>query len=106
MSRIGNLPISIPSGVDISTENDCVKVKGPKGELFQVLSESISLDISDAEVVVRPTTETRSSKAIQGGCTLYSYPDGSSCWPSWFMISGPDEDGAESAFPLVCLRTN
>ena len=66
MSRIGNLPISIPSGVDISTENDCVKVKGPKGELFQVLSESISLDISDAEVVVRPTTETRSSKAIQG----------------------------------------
>jgi large subunit ribosomal protein L6 len=66
MSRIGNLPVPIPAGVDITTDNDCVKVKGPKGELFQTLSDSISLNISDAEVVVKPTTDSRNSKAVQG----------------------------------------
>ena len=37
MSRIGNLPIDIPTGVEISSENGEVKVKGPKGELAQTL---------------------------------------------------------------------
>jgi large subunit ribosomal protein L6 len=35
MSRIGNKPVAIPSGVTVSVEGNTVKVKGPKGELSQ-----------------------------------------------------------------------
>jgi len=66
MSRIGNLPIAIPSGVEVSSENEVVKVKGPKGELEQILHESISLDISDDQILIKPIDSTRGSKAIQG----------------------------------------
>jgi len=66
MSRIGNLPISIPTGVEVTSENEVVKVKGPKGELEQILHESISLDISDDQILIKPIDSTRGSKAIQG----------------------------------------
>ena len=38
MSRIGRLPIAIPSGVDVQIESGLVRVKGPKGELSQTVS--------------------------------------------------------------------
>ncbi|MDG1172983.1 MAG: 50S ribosomal protein L6, partial [Opitutales bacterium] len=66
MSRIGNLPIGIPSGVLVTADEELVKVKGPKGELLQNLSESIMLDISDKEILVKPKTNDRNSRAIQG----------------------------------------
>jgi len=66
MSRIGNLPITIPIGVEVTSENEVVKVKGPKGELEQILHESISLDISDDQILIKPIDSTRGSKAIQG----------------------------------------
>ena len=66
MSRIGNLPIDIPTGVEISSENGEVKVKGPKGELTQTLNDSISLDISDKEIIVRPKDSNRQTRALQG----------------------------------------
>ena len=66
MSRIGNLPIQIPSGVEINVDNFVVKVKGPKGVLEQELNESISLDISDKEIIVIPKDQNRSTRAIQG----------------------------------------
>ena len=66
MSRIGNLPIDIPAGVEISTENGELKVKGPKGELIQSLNDSISLEISDKEIVVQPKDSNRQSRALQG----------------------------------------
>ncbi len=37
MSRIGKLPISIPAGVTVTLKDDVVTVKGPKGELSQLL---------------------------------------------------------------------
>ncbi len=51
MSRIGKLPISIPSGVNISLSGDnVVTVKGKKGELRQAVDPSIQVKISDNEV--------------------------------------------------------
>ena len=51
MSRIGKLPISIPSGVNISvSEDNVVTVKGKKGELTQAVDPSIQVKISDTEV--------------------------------------------------------
>ena len=66
MSRIGNLPIEIPAGVEVSAENDSIKVKGPKGELLQNLNDSISLEISEKEIQVRPKDSSRQTRALQG----------------------------------------
>jgi large subunit ribosomal protein L6 len=47
MSRIGNAPVTIPEGVEISHTNGVVTVKGKKGELSQEIDEAISMKIED-----------------------------------------------------------
>ncbi len=39
MSRIGKLPVTVPSGVDVSVEDRTVTVKGPKGTLSHTVAE-------------------------------------------------------------------
>ena len=43
MSRIGRLPVSVPSGVDVTIDGQSVAVKGPKGQLSFVVPEPISV---------------------------------------------------------------
>ena len=50
MSRIGKLPISIPSGVTVTMNNGVVNVKGPKGELSQKVDSSIIVKIADGHI--------------------------------------------------------
>ena len=52
MSRIGKLPVSIPSGVTVAASNNVVSVKGPKGELSQYVDPSIKVNIADGEVTL------------------------------------------------------
>ena len=52
MSRIGKLPISIPSGVTVTLKDNVVSVKGPKGELSQFVDPSINVEIADGHVVL------------------------------------------------------
>jgi large subunit ribosomal protein L6 len=67
MSRIGKKPISIPAGVTISVGGDnVVTVKGPKGELKQLVDRDILIDIKDGECLVgRPTDQIR-HRAMHG----------------------------------------
>ncbi|MGH8792868.1 MAG: 50S ribosomal protein L6 [Stackebrandtia sp.] len=67
MSRIGRLPIQVPSGVDVKIDGANVKVKGPKGELSQALDEPITIDKNDdgSLQVSRPDDERR-SRALHG----------------------------------------
>ena len=51
MSRIGKLPISIPTGVTISQKDYVVTVKGPKGELSQYVHPSIKVNIEEAQII-------------------------------------------------------
>ncbi|MBR6980563.1 MAG: 50S ribosomal protein L6 [Prevotella sp.] len=53
MSRIGKLPIAIPSGVDVKfdKQNHIVTVKGPKGELSQKVDPSVNLTMENGEMV-------------------------------------------------------
>jgi large subunit ribosomal protein L6 len=61
MSRVGKLPITIPSGVDINVEGTHIKVKGPKGELERELTPVLSVVTEDGVLrVERPNEETRS----------------------------------------------
>ena len=50
MSRIGKLPISIPSGVSIDVKDGVVTVKGPKGELSQKVDSSIIVKVEDNQI--------------------------------------------------------
>ncbi|MBQ0158664.1 MAG: 50S ribosomal protein L6 [Bacteroidales bacterium] len=50
MSRIGKLPINIPSGVTVTMKDNVVTVKGPKGELNQVVDPSIIVKIEDGHI--------------------------------------------------------
>jgi large subunit ribosomal protein L6 len=67
MSRIGKLPIQIPSGVDVAIDGQQVTVKGPKGTLVHTVVEPITVarDESGAITVARPDDE-RDSKARHG----------------------------------------
>ena len=66
MSRIGKLPVEIPSGVTVTVENNTVYVKGPKGELTQKVSPFISVNIEDKIISVSQLESTRDAKAIYG----------------------------------------
>ena len=67
MSRIGKLPITVPSGVDVQIDGRTVTVKGPKGTLSHTVIEPITIERDDtgAVVVNRPDDE-RKSKADHG----------------------------------------
>ncbi|MEO6470504.1 MAG: 50S ribosomal protein L6 [Aeromicrobium sp.] len=67
MSRIGKIPVTIPSGVEVTIDGQDVKVKGPKGELALTVSEPITVN-KDEEghlAVARPNDE-RLSKSLHG----------------------------------------
>jgi len=67
MSRIGKLPIQVPSGVDVSWQEQLVTVKGPKGTLSHAVANPITVDRGDdgAVEVKRPDDE-RESRSLHG----------------------------------------
>jgi len=67
MSRIGKLPISVPSGVDVALEGQAVTVKGPKGTLSHTVVEPLTVERRDdgSVAVLRPNDE-RLAKSLHG----------------------------------------
>lgn len=57
MSRIGNRPIMVPTGVTVNVDKNTVTVKGPKGELSTEINENIIVEISENEVVLKRTND-------------------------------------------------
>jgi large subunit ribosomal protein L6 len=67
MSRIGKLPIPVPSGVDVTLDAGTVTVKGPKGTLSHRVAEPIAVARGDnGEVLVSRPDDERSSRALHG----------------------------------------
>jgi large subunit ribosomal protein L6 len=66
MSRIGRLPIEIPSGVDITIDGQHVAVKGPKGELALTVKEPIEASKVENQVIVTRPDDERSSRSLHG----------------------------------------
>jgi large subunit ribosomal protein L6 len=66
MSRIGKLPIPVPSGVDVAIDGQQITVKGPKGSLSHVLSEPITIAQSDGTLTVSRPDDERLSKSLHG----------------------------------------
>ena len=66
MSRIGNAPITIPSGVDVSIAGTDVTVKGSKGELSMTLPGEITASVDDGVITVVRPDDTGDHKAMHG----------------------------------------
>ena len=67
MSRIGKLPITVPSGVDVTIDGRTVTVKGPKGTLSHTVVEPITVErADDGTVSLRRPDDERRSKAMHG----------------------------------------
>jgi large subunit ribosomal protein L6 len=66
MSRIGRLPVTIPSGVDVTIDGRQVTVKGPKGELSHVVAEPITVEQADGSLEVRRPDDERTSRSLHG----------------------------------------
>ncbi len=67
MSRIGKLPITVPSGVDITIDGRTVTAKGPKGTLSHTVVEPITVERDDdGTVLVKRPDDERENRAFHG----------------------------------------
>jgi len=66
MSRIGRLPIAIPTAVDVTIDGRLVTVKGPKGTLSRTLHPDMTVTREDATIVVTRPTEQKTHKQLHG----------------------------------------
>lgn len=67
MSRIGNVPIPVPQGVDVTISPDMkVTVKGPKGQLEINTENRVSIKMEDGAVVINRPDDSKPSRAFHG----------------------------------------
>jgi len=66
MSRIGKLPIAVPSGVDVAIDESLVTVKGPKGTLSHAVASPITVEKNDGIVEVKRPDDERISRSLHG----------------------------------------
>ena len=67
MSRIGKLPIAVPSGVEVTVDGQKVSVKGPKGSLEHTIAQPITLERAEnGELEVKRPDDERESRSLHG----------------------------------------
>src|SRR5579863_2350009 len=67
MSRIGKLPVAVPSGVNVKVEDDVVRVSGPKGELHQqILARVVDVQLADGKVLVDRKGDAKAHRSAHG----------------------------------------
>lgn len=67
MSRVGKLPVVIPSGVSVQIQkNGTVSVKGTKGALELAIHPSVTVETVDGNILVKPKSGTKGARSIHG----------------------------------------
>jgi len=66
VSRIGKMPIPIPSGVKVQIEGSKVTVKGPKGELVREFNPELQIKLEEGVLCVSRSTDARQIRALHG----------------------------------------
>ena len=66
MSRVGNAPISVPSGVDLNVAEGEMRVKGPKGQLARPIPEGIVLDVSEGTATFKRPNDSKTARSQHG----------------------------------------
>lgn len=66
MSRLGKLPVEIPSGVTANLSGAVLQVKGPKGELSFDIPTNVKVEQADNTITVKPADETKTARSMWG----------------------------------------
>lgn len=66
MSRIGKLPVPVPSGVKVSLDGNRMTVAGPKGSLTQSLHERMTIAVETDQILVIRPTDSKQDSALHG----------------------------------------
>ena len=66
MSRIGKLPVPVPSGVDVQVQSNTITVKGPKGTLSHVVVDPLTIEQSEGALEIKRPDDQRESRALHG----------------------------------------
>jgi large subunit ribosomal protein L6 len=66
MSRIGRLPVPIPSGVDVKIDGRTVTVKGPKGQLERTFHSSVSVARENGNITVSRADDSKFARGLHG----------------------------------------
>ena len=66
MSRIGSMPVEVPSGVDVKLDGALISVKGKRGELSAEIAEEVSVAFEDGKITVSPREEGKRAREMWG----------------------------------------
>ena len=66
MSRIGKMPVAVPSGVEVEIDGTTVTVKGKKGELTRTFQPSMIIKHEGEEIIISPANDERQTNAFWG----------------------------------------
>ena len=66
MSRVGKKPIIVPEEAEVIFDGEMLSVKGPKGELKRLIHPKVRLDISDSQILLSISDNSKESKALFG----------------------------------------
>jgi large subunit ribosomal protein L6 len=66
VSRIGKLPVTIPSGVKVAVESNAVRLEGPKGKLQAEIPSGVKIKVQDNTLRVERDTNERRLRALHG----------------------------------------
>jgi len=67
MSRIGKLPVTLPEGVTVTiSDTNLVSVKGPLGELNQVIDKDLKVEVADQQIVLSRPSDSKNHKSLHG----------------------------------------
>src|SRR3972149_4843116 len=66
MSRIGKLPVAVPSGVQVKIDGHKVSVKGQRGELVREFHPEIGIKLEDGKVIVTRPSDSPTHRALHG----------------------------------------
>ena len=66
MSRVGRLPVTVPSGVQVDIQGLNVKVKGPKGSIERTFAPGVTIQMEDSNVVVTRESDAPTHRALHG----------------------------------------
>ena len=66
MSRLGKIPVAIPSGVEVDFTDGVMTVKGSKGTLTQSMRDEVTVTVADGEVHFAPANDSKEARALWG----------------------------------------
>ena len=66
MSRIGNMPITVPAGVEVTLNGNHISVKGPKGTLEKDLHKNMQVTLENNVITVKRPDDEPANKSLHG----------------------------------------